>query len=162
FVGREAAMEAIKQRLAANRLVTLTGVGGIGKTRLSLQTAADLLDRYPDGVWQADLAALMDPSLVPAAIASSLVLREEASRPILPTLTAHLRSRTLLLVLDNCEHLIEACAEAANSLLHAAPNLRILATSREALAVEGENIWPVPPLAVPALAPDDSADTLSR
>src|SRR5262249_19540728 len=134
---------------AEGRLVTLTGAGGSGKTSLALQAARGLLDDFRDGVWQVELAPLVDPSMVPPAVATALGLREGAERSALDALGAFLESRQLLLVLDNCEHLARACAELADRLLDACPELRILATSRESLRVAGEWLWQVPTLAVP-------------
>ena len=103
------------------RLLTLTGPGGTGKTRLALQAAADALEAYPDGVWLVELAALADPALVPQAVAAAVGVREEPGRPLLATLTDALRPKRLLLVLDNCEHLLDACARLADALLRACP-----------------------------------------
>src|SRR5206468_7819565 len=128
------------------RLLTLVGTGGVGKTRLALRVAADVAARFPDGVWFVDLAPLADPVLVPRQLVSALGLRESADRPPLETAAEHLRAATALIVLDNCEHLIDACADLAARLLRGCPDLRILATSREVLAVPGEGVWPVPPL----------------
>jgi len=153
FVGRGrelAALEhALRQGPAACRLLTVTGVGGAGKTRLSLQVAEGLRAAYPAGVWLVELAALTDPARVPGAIAAVLGVREEPHRPLFTTLADYVRGRRLLLVLDNCEHLVAACAEAATALLQACPDLQILATSREQLGTAGETVWPLPPLAVP-------------
>jgi predicted ATPase/class 3 adenylate cyclase len=149
FVGREQEITAIQQLLAAQRLVTLTGPGGTGKTRLALHVAAEVLETFSDGVWLIELAPLADAALAPRAVASVLGLREEADRPILATVTDFLHARTLLLLLDNCEHLVEACAQLADALLHACPNVRILASSREALGVAGEAPFRVPSLRTP-------------
>src|SRR5207237_2848216 len=121
----------VKQLLGTTRLLTLTGSGGCGKTRLALQVAADLLEEYPDGVWLAELAALADPALVPQTVAAALGVREEPGRPLTQTLLDYLRPKLLLLVLDNCEHLLAACAQLADTLLRGCPNLRLLASSRE-------------------------------
>ncbi len=149
FIGREQEMAEIKRHLGATRLLTLTGTGGCGKTRLALQVASDLVEEYEDGVWLVEMEALSDPFLVPTAVTSVLGLREEPSRPLLSTLTDSLRSKELLLVLDNCEHLIDACARLAESLLRACPHLRCLATSREPLNIAGEVLWRVPSLSLP-------------
>jgi predicted ATPase/class 3 adenylate cyclase len=149
FVGRERELAAVQQLLLAERLVTLTGAGGVGKTRLALRLAAELLDGFADGVWLADLAPLADPMLVPQAVASALAVREQPERPLVQTLQDVLRPKHLLLLLDNCEHLVAACAALAEALLRACPELRILATSREALGIAGEATWRVPPLASP-------------
>ena len=129
--------------------MTLQGAGGIGKTRLSLQVAAEVMDDYPDGVWLAELAALTDPRLVPQAVASVLGVKEEAGRPVIEALVKFVADRRLLVILDNCEHLLDACGQLSKALLEAGPELRILASSREPLHVRGEAIYPLPPLAVP-------------
>ena len=149
FIGREHEIGAIKQRLVQARLVTLTGAGGCGKTRLAIQTALSLVGNYADGVWLVELAALSDPDLAPQAIASSVGVREEPGRALLASLSEQLRARRMLLVLDNCEHLIDAAALAARTLLRACPRLQILATSREALRIAGEASYAVPPLSMP-------------
>jgi predicted ATPase/Tfp pilus assembly protein PilF len=150
FVGRAREVAELKRLLAANRLVTVTGPGGCGKTRLALRVAADLLSGYPDGVWLTELAGLSDSSLVPQAVATALGVREEAERSIGDALVAHVKSRQLLLLLDNCEHLVAACAAITDSLLRAAPGVRVLATSREPLDLPGEARWVIPPLSLPA------------
>jgi predicted ATPase/Flp pilus assembly protein TadD len=149
FIGRERELKQVKWLLNTTRLLTLTGVGGCGKTRLALQVATDLLEEHPDGVWLVELAALTDPALVPQKTASALGLTEERGRSPVETLEDALRNRSLLLLLDNCEHLVGACAELAEALLRACPDVKILATSREALGVEGETLWQVPPLSTP-------------
>ncbi len=149
FIGREREIAELKRLLSQSRLLTLTGLGGTGKTRLALQVAADVLLEYHDGVWFVDLAALSDPTLVPQSVASVLTVREQPGRPLESTLADHLQSRQVLLVVDNCEHLIRACATLADTLLRACPDLRICATSREALSVSGEVLYSVPPLSLP-------------
>jgi len=149
FIGREREIEEVTRLLATTSLLTLVGSGGAGKTRLALQVAADLLDAYPDGVWLVELAPLSDPSLVPQAVAAALSVREQAGRPVLDTLAEHLRARSLLLVIDNCEHLVASCAVVVESLLRACPGLRVLATSREGLGIAGETIWRIPSLSLP-------------
>lgn len=146
FVGRGREMAEVKLRLEKTRLLTLTGPGGTGKTRLSLQVAADVLDRYPHGVWLIELATVTDPDLVPDTIAQAVEIREEHGRPALDTLLAALRTRQLLLVLDNCEHLIQACAQVVTTLLRRCPGVNVLASSREALNISGEALYAVPPL----------------
>lgn len=160
FVGRSREMGDIQQKLSGTRLLTLTGVGGSGKTRLALQAAAELVDRYPDGVWLVELASLSDPALIAQTVASSLSVHEERYYPLEKTLTDHLRNRTTLLILDNCEHLLDACARLATQLLQACPHLTILATSREALNISGENLYPVPPLPTPDLERLPALDSL--
>jgi predicted ATPase/transcriptional regulator with XRE-family HTH domain len=151
FIGRERERCEVRALLDAARLVTLTGSGGVGKTRLALAVAEALADTYPEGAWLVDLAPLVDPALLGQAVAQTLGLREELYRPLLATLVDQLRERHLLLVLDNCEHLVGACAELAMALLQGCPAVRILATSREGLGVPGERLYRVPSLAVPPL-----------
>src|ERR671915_913197 len=146
FVGREKELAEVKRLLENTRLLTLTGSGGCGKTRLALAAAGELVQGFGDGVWLVELAPLADPSLVPQAVASTLGVREQPGRPLTEPLSDYLRTRKLLLVLDNCEHLVEACAELAAVLLRSCPELRILATSRESLGIVGEVARPVPPL----------------
>lgn len=149
FVGREAEIDAIGGLLSDRRLVTLIGAGGSGKTRLALQIAAGRVDDYPDGVWWVDLAPLADPSLVPAALAGVLGVRESPIEPITDTVVAYLAARRALVALDNCEHLIEACAALAARLVQGCPAVSLMATSREPLRVQGEATFPVPPLSLP-------------
>jgi predicted ATPase/DNA-binding XRE family transcriptional regulator len=149
FFGRQAEIAALTEYLAENRLVTLTGFGGVGKTRLSLRVAVEALRDFADGVWRVELAALFDPALVAQQAADAVGVRSQAGQPILDTLTAFLLDRQALLVLDNCEQLLAACAGLADTLLHTCPRLVILATSREPLGVSGEMVFPVPPLPVP-------------
>jgi predicted ATPase/DNA-binding NarL/FixJ family response regulator len=148
FVGREHELDELRKLVCSTRMVTLTGPGGIGKTRLALHaltlTAAD----FADGVCYVELADVTSPDLVVARVASVVGVTEEENRPLLHTLTDALRPRSLVLALDNCEHLIEACARLCQRLLASAPDLRLLATSREPLRVAGETVWQVPPLAV--------------
>jgi predicted ATPase/DNA-binding SARP family transcriptional activator/DNA-binding CsgD family transcriptional regulator len=150
FVGRERELMEVKRELAMTSLLTLTGTGGTGKTRLALQVARDLTGIYPDGVWLVELAPLSEPKLVPKATAEALGVPERSGQPLTATLVDALRSKTLLLVLDNCEHLVDAVAQLVDALLDACPQLQILATSREPLKVAGEMTRPVSPLAVPA------------
>ncbi len=149
FVGRDREIEEVKRLLSSARLLTLTGSGGCGKTRLALQVTAELLEEYADGVWLVELAPLSEPALVPQRVTSALGVREERGRPLLTALRDYLKPKELLLVLDNCEHLIIACAQLAEALLRICPNLRILATSRETLGTAGEIAWRVPSLSVP-------------
>ncbi len=153
FIGREREMTAVLERLDAHRLVTLIGPGGTGKTRLALQAAAERVDREPDGVWLVRLEALEEPELVAEAVAAAVGLPEAAGRTA-AALAGALRDRRLLIVLDNCEHLIEPCAELAQELLAGCPRVHTLATSRELLAVAGEVVIPVGPMDGIA-APDD-------
>ncbi len=149
FIGRERELAEVRRLLGKTRLLTLLGVGGLGKTRLSLQAVVDVMDDYPDGVWFVELAPLTDPLLVPQAVASVLSVKEEAGRPVVEALMNYGKDRRLLLILDNCEHLIQACAELAKALLQSGPHLKILASSRESLHVAGEASYLVPPLAAP-------------
>jgi predicted ATPase/class 3 adenylate cyclase len=149
FVGRARAIAEVRNLLGTTRLLTLCGMGGLGKTRLSLQVAADVVGEYPDGVWFVELAPLTDERLVPQALASVLGVKEEGGRPVGEALVRYVKDRTLLVILDNCEHLVRACAELAIQLLQAGPHVKILASSREGLHVRGETSYPVPGLAVP-------------
>ena len=149
FVGREREQADIAQRLQSNRLVTLTGPGGSGKTRLALRAAEALVEAYPDGVWLAELTPLSDPALILPTIAAVFGVREAAGRPLLDGLIRHLRDRQTLLMLDNCEHLIEASARLIEALLRGAPRLHVLATSREPLGLSGESVCRVPSLSLP-------------
>ena len=162
FIGREQALAEVTQLLGNTRLLTLVGVGGLGKTRLSLHVAADVMDDFPDGVWLAELAPLADPRLVPHAVATVLGVKEEAGRPVEEALAAFVKDRQLLLVLDNCEHLVHACAELAKELLEAGPRVKIIASSREHLHVAGETTYPMPTLAVPDAQHALSADALAQ
>jgi len=126
FIGREREIRELKELLGITRLVTLTSMGGTGKTRLSLQVAADVMDGYQDGVWFVELAPLVDERLVPQAVASVLGVKEEAGRPVLEALEKYVKDRHLLLILDNCEHLVHACAELAKRLLRSGRGLQIL------------------------------------
>jgi len=142
-------MPEIRHALSATRLLTLTGVGGSGKTRLALEVTRDLVEAYPHGVWLVEFAPLSEEVLVPKAVAGALAVPERPAEPLADTLAEVLRNRELLLILDNCEHLLEASARLVDKLLDSCPRLSVLATSREALRVEGEIRWPVPPLSVP-------------
>ena len=148
FVGRERELAEGRELLAASPLVTLTGPGGVGKTRLALQIALAMLDDLPDGVWLAELGNVTDEGLVLQAVAEALKVNEQPGRPLIETVIDHLAARRLCLVLDNCEHVLGACAEIAYTILRDT-DTRILATSREALGVEGERVLPVPSLELP-------------
>ena len=160
FIGREKEIAEIKELLANTRLLTLTGPGGTGKTRLSLQVAAGMLDNLPDGVWFVELAPLSDPALVPQAVASVWNLREQPGRSLVDTLIDYLRAKSLLLILDNCEHLIDACAQFVTTLLGVCPKLKILPSSREALGVAGEVVYRVPSLSLPNASSHSTPDNL--
>jgi non-specific serine/threonine protein kinase len=157
---RELATIGALLRQPGTRLVALTGPGGIGKTRLALAVAADLTNTFPDGMWLVELAPLADPALVPQAIASAFGLRVEPERPILNALVEYLRDRAVLLILDNCEHLVEASARVADTLLRECADVRILVTSREALGIAGETTVQVPPLSIPSSHQTPSPDVL--
>jgi predicted ATPase/DNA-binding CsgD family transcriptional regulator len=149
FVGRENEMVEIKRHLAMTRLLTLTGAGGSGKTRLALEVARELVSVYPDGVWLAELASLSQGEFVAQSMAEAVGVPGQPGRPITDTLVDALRAKRMLLILDNCEHLVDAVADLVALLLDSCPRLRILATSREALGAVGEVIWPVSLLSVP-------------
>src|SRR5215203_1000198 len=149
FVGREEELVEVGRLLSMTRLLTLVGAGGSGKTRFALRVARGLAGTYADGIWLVELAPLSNPELLEQAVASVLGVREEPDPPLTATLKEHLSSREVLLILDNCEHLIEAAARLVESLLDSCEGLRILVTSREALNVEGELVWQVAPLPVP-------------
>ncbi len=165
FIGRERELQEARERLASARLLTLIGPGGTGKTRLSLQLAADLLPSFSDGVWLAELATLTDPALVLQSVASIFRLREQLGMPLDELLTDYLREKDVLLILDNCEHLVDACAQLVDHLLRTSVRLKIIASSREALGIAGETVYRVPPLSLPergestreALAQSESA-----
>ncbi|MGH2350225.1 MAG: LuxR C-terminal-related transcriptional regulator [Chloroflexota bacterium] len=190
FVGRARELAEVERLLATTRLLTLTGPGGTGKSRLALQVASTLVSSgfrvpgselgqgeletrnselatpaepaFPDGVWLVELAALPDPALVPQVVAAAVGMHRAPAQPLPAALSAHLRDTRLLLVLDNCEHLIDACVGLADTLLRACPQVRILATSRQALGITGEAVWPVPPLALPDAESLPSCDELAQ
>ncbi|MFD0654308.1 ATP-binding protein [Streptomyces malaysiensis] len=149
FVGRRHEAAEVKRMLSASRLVTLTGAGGVGKTRLALRVADEARRAFPDGVWLAELAELDNPSLLAQGVTEALEIRDHSSRPAMDVLVDHLRDRQALIVLDNCEHLLEECARLADRLLRAAPRLRLLTTSRQALGTAGEQSLAVPTLGLP-------------
>ncbi len=162
FIGRETQAAEVKALLGKSRLLTLTGAGGSGKTRLSLQVAADLLDQYFDGVWLVELAALSDPALVPQAVADVLGVKEQPGQTISQSLTETLKEKRLLLVLDNCEHLVAACASLAADLLRFCPGVHLLASSREPLNVPGEQSYRVPSLSLPDPKRAQTAQSVSQ
>ncbi len=150
FIGRRDEIGMVRELVGRERLVTLVGAGGSGKTRLAVQAAADLLEDFPDGIWFVDLAPLSDPAFVPQAVAGVLKLQEQSGHTIQDVLIEYLQTHGVLLILDNCEHLVEACARLAEILLQNCPRLRIMATSREALGLAGEHLLTVPTLTLPA------------
>ena len=156
FIGRERERYDVKRALGESRLVTLTGVGGSGKSRLALQVAADMVDDFPDGAGLVELSALREPERIPAAFAAGLGIVEDPRRPLTETLIGRLGPKRVLAVVDNCEHLLAGCAALVETLLRAAPRLHVLATSREALAVTGEVVVTVPVLGVPPAGTDPS------
>ena len=149
FLGREQDLARLERLLGGARLVTLTGIGGTGKTRLALEVGARVVGRFPDGVWLAELAGVADPGLVAVQVMEALGVRQQGQVPVIEALIYRLRSAELLLVLDNCEHLLEACAQLAGALLRASPALRVLATSREPLGMPGEVACSLRPLDLP-------------
>ena len=160
FIGRERELAEVQSLLGAARLLTLLGMGGLGKTRLSLQTAAEQIHLFPGGVWFLDLAPISDPALIVSETAQALGVREEPDRPILQTLCAHLKNQRALLILDNCEHVVKASAQMASAILKVAPHVRILASSREPLHAPGEQCYPLLPLPLPTRG--DGIEALSR
>ncbi len=149
FIGRERQVAEVERLLTGNSLLTITGMGGAGKTRLALRVALGLLERYPGGVWLVELGALSDPTVLAQAVASALGVRDEPGRDLTLLVASHLGSAETLLLLDNCEHMVEVCAILADTLLRACPGLHILATSRQGLGLAYEAIWPVPTLSLP-------------
>lgn len=162
FIGREKEISEVKRLLLAERFVTLTGPGGTGKTRLSLQIGAELLELFPDGVWLVELVSLGDPTLVVQTVAHTLGVRESSGRPLLSLMTNYLRGKDMLLILDNCEHLVDACAQLVTSLLQAAPTLFVLASSREALGIGGEVAYRVPSLSTPDMRHPPPVESMSQ
>ncbi len=154
FVGREKELDDLKSRLPQARLITLLGMGGLGKTRLSLQLAAETLPMFPDGAWFVDLSPIRDPALVASEAARVFGVREEPDRPLVDTLCAALKPRRLLLIVDNCEHLIEAAGDLVHAVLGAAPHARVVASSREPLDLPGEQSYPIHPLRLPQRGDD--------
>jgi predicted ATPase/class 3 adenylate cyclase len=149
FVGRERELAHLKELASGASLLTLTGAGGCGKTRLALRLAQSMLSEFPDGVWLVELAPLSEPSLVASAALQALGLREQSGKPVMQTITEHLANKRVLFVLDNCEHLLEACAQFVSGILSAGADDKVIATSREALGVGGEVAYRVPSLSMP-------------
>jgi hypothetical protein len=157
FIGRENALSELERLLPSARLLTLTGTGGTGKTRLALKLAERVIRGYSDGVWLVELAPLSDPAQVPSAVLSALSLRELTDKSPTASLIAHLQDKRMLLILDNCEHVIEACAQLADAMLRGCKHLCVLCTSREALGIAGELAWRVPSLVMPDAQKTDLA-----
>lgn len=151
FIGREKERAEILKLISKYRLVTLVGPGGVGKSRLSLKAGEQIVGDYTHGVWLVELAPILDPSLIPRSTAIAIGLRDEPQRPVIDMLSDYLSEREMLIILDNCEHLLDACAQLVDTLLKRCPNLKILATSREALGVLGEAVYHVPSLGLPDL-----------
>ena len=162
LVGRQSEVEQIVTTFRASRLLTLTGPGGVGKTRLAIAVAETLVDAYSDGVFFVDLAPLSDPALIAQTVVATLKVREEPNRPPILTLREYLPSKSLLLVLDNCEHLLDGCANLTEEILRHGPRVSVLATSREALGLTGEVKWRVPPLATPPISGQGFQDRKSH
>src|SRR6266516_493103 len=162
FVGREQEIAQLKELVTAHRLVTLTGAGGAGKTRLAIEVASRLVDAFPDGVWLVDLAALSDPRLVPQAVAQALEVKEQPARPVRETLGDYLGSKELLLVLDNVEHLLEGCVQFVDLILRRSADVAMLVTSRERLGMAGELTYRVPSLTVPETSETLTPETALR
>jgi predicted ATPase/class 3 adenylate cyclase len=162
FVGRENVAAEIKELIGSRRLITLVGTGGAGKTRCAIQIAAELLDGFDDGVWLVELAPVSDPALVTNVVAQGLNVQERPNHPMLDTLLAYLKRKRLLLILDNCEHVIDGARWIATSILHTCPDVHILATSREGLNIDGEQLYRIPSLAVPSEAEAMSSEEASR
>ena len=160
FLGRERELDEVKALLGTVRLITLLGMGGLGKTRLSLQVAVEVMPQYPDGAWFIDLTPIRDPARVVDQAARVLSVAEEPGRPLLQALCAYLKAKRLLLILDNCEHLIEPAAELVAAIVTTAPQVRVIASSREALRVPGEQAYPIAPLPLPRT--EDDVETLAK
>jgi predicted ATPase len=159
FVGRRRELGEIKRKLTTARLVSLVGPGGVGKTRLALRAGAELARSFADGAWLVELGEVSDAAVVSDAALAALDLRDQAGAKPMEILVSHLRERRLLLVIDNCEHLLEAAAQLVSDILRAAPDVRVITTSREPLQVAGEYVVPVPPLELP---PGDGGEPLAQ
>jgi predicted ATPase/Tfp pilus assembly protein PilF/predicted Ser/Thr protein kinase len=162
FIGRSKEVSEVRQLMTTTRLLTLTGVGGTGKTRLAMQAGRGLLDQFMDGIWVVELSTIMDINQVPRAIAIVLHIREQPDKPIMDMLIDYLRSRQVLLIMDNCEHLISSCARFSEHLLSSCPQLKIMATSRESMGVPGEVTFHVPSLQLPDLDSNPDKDQVWR
>jgi DNA-binding winged helix-turn-helix (wHTH) protein len=161
FVGREQEIAHLEKLMTAHRLVTLTGAGGAGKTRLAIEVARRVFDGYPDGAWLVELAALSNPDLVPQAVAQALKLKEQPTQPAMETLSDHLAPKKLLLVLDNAEHLLDACVHLIDAIVRRSPDVTVLVTSRERLGIAGELTYRVPSLAVPGTSESSTLQDVS-
>jgi predicted ATPase len=150
FLGRRRELAAIRQKLGAARLVSLVGPGGVGKTRLAIRIATDLARGFRDGAWLLELAEVRDPALAASAAVTALALRDQATAGPLALVLSYLQGKELLLVVDNCEHLLDATARLVTEIIKAAPGVRVITTSREPLAVPGEHVVPIPPLELPS------------
>ena len=148
FVGRETEVKEVVELVRAHRLVTLTGAGGVGKTRLAVEVAAELVSEFPDGVWLVELASVVDPDAVPGVVASVLGIVPRSGPPVTDSISQALSGRRLMIVLDNCEHVLDTSAELVEMILAHTESVRVVATSREGLRVGAEHLWPVPSLAV--------------
>ena len=162
FIGRRRELAEVRKKLSAARMVSLVGPGGVGKTRLAVRIAADLARGFPDGAWLVELADVRDPALVSNAAMAALDLRDQAFTEPLVLLLSYLKDKDLLLVVDNCEHLLDSAAQVAADVIKAAPGVRVLATSREPLAIDGEHVVPVPPLELPSGNADESLALLGQ
>jgi len=160
FIGRKKETEELSNLVENNRLVTITGSGGCGKTRISLHIAKEYLDKFNDGVWFVDLAPLEDPELLPQEVANTLSIAEEPGKPIVSIIKEQIKGKHCLLLLDNCEHLVDATADLAQQLLSSSPDIKVLATSREALKISGEVLWRVPSLSLPEKADKENLEKL--
>ena len=149
FVGRDRELVELDKLLASTRLLTLAGAGGCGKTRLALQLAADALDHYPGGAWWLELAPLTDPALIESALATMVGVRPLPGQTPVEAAVFHLAAQRALVLLDNCEHVLEPCRQLADALLHGCPGITVVATSREPLGLGGETTWRVPSLSLP-------------
>ena len=149
FVGRRRELAEIRKKLTTARVVSLVGPGGVGKTRLAIRAAADLGRGFSDGAWLVELADLHDAALVTNAVVAALDLRDQAATKPLQVLASHLQDKQLLLVVDNCEHLLDAAAQLVAGIIRTSPGVRVITTSREPLQVSGEYVVPVPPLELP-------------
>src|ERR1700675_4001449 len=162
FIGREQEIAQLEELVTTNRLVTLTGAGGAGKTRLAIEVASQLIDAFPDGIWLVELAVLSDPRIVPQAVAQALQVKEQSTRPITDTLSDYLASKKLLLVLDNAEHLLKGCAHLVDEFVRRSQGIAVLVTSRERLGIAGELTYRVPSLTVPGTNEPLTPATVAR